>query len=95
MPGSSWLIYGLALGVLSLLMWQFTGDLRITLAMLFGGAVAALLLGCLAWLLLRAVAGRLRDAGLAWRLGSGELFRLVLRTVFGACTDQQSCASSM
>lgn len=75
MPGSSWLIYGLALGVLSLLMWQFTGDLRITLAMLFGGAVAALLLGCLAWLLLRAVAGRLRDAGLAWRLGSGELLK--------------------
>lgn len=75
MPGSSWLIYGLALGVLSLLMWQFTGNLRITLAMLFGGALAALLLGCVAWLLLRAVAGRLREAGLAWRLGSGELLK--------------------
>lgn len=75
MPASSWLIYGLALTVLSLLMWQFTGDLSITLAMLFGGAVAALLLGTLAWLLLRAVAGRLRNASLAWRLGSGELLK--------------------
>ncbi|MEE2798196.1 MAG: FtsX-like permease family protein [Pseudomonadota bacterium] len=75
MPVSSWLIYGLALAVLSLLMWQFTGDLTITLAMLFGGALAALLLGLLAWLLLRAVAGKLREASLAWRLGSGELLK--------------------
>ena len=33
-------------------MWQFTGDLQITLAMIFGGAAAALVLGLLAWLLL-------------------------------------------
>ncbi|CEA06402.1 putative ABC transporter permease [Pseudomonas saudimassiliensis] len=75
LPGSAWLIYGLALSGLSLLMWQFTGNLPMTLAVIFGGALAALLLGSLAWLLLRASANRLRNAGLAWRLGSGQLLK--------------------
>ena len=75
MPGSAWLIYGLALSGLSLLMWQFTGNLAMTLAVIFGGALAALLLGSLAWLLLRASGERLRHASLAWRLGSGQLLK--------------------
>lgn len=75
LPGSAWLIYGLALGGLSLLMWQFTGNLPMTLAVIFGGALAALLLGSLAWLLLQASGRRLRNAGLAWRLGSGQLLK--------------------
>ena len=75
MPSSSWLIYGLALFALCLLMWQFTGDLKLTLSMVFGGAAAALVLGLLAWLLLRTFAGPLGRAGLAWRLGSGELLK--------------------
>lgn len=75
LPSSGWLIYGLALASLTLLMWQFTGDLRITLAVVFGGALAALVLGLAALLLLRTVGGRLRNAGLAWRLGSGQLLK--------------------
>lgn len=75
LPSSGWLIYGLALGGLSLLMWQFTGNLRITLAVVFGGAIAALLLGLVAWALLRVSGNRLRNAGLAWRLGSGQLLK--------------------
>lgn len=75
LPSSGWLIYGLALGGLSLLMWQFTGNLRITLAVVFGGAIAALLLGLVAWALLRLSGNRLRNAGLAWRLGSGQLLK--------------------
>ena len=75
LPGSAWVIYGLALGGLSLLMWQFTGNLPMTLAVIFGGALAALLLGSLAWLLLQASGNRLRNAGLAWRLGSGQLLK--------------------
>ncbi|WP_339843560.1 FtsX-like permease family protein [uncultured Halopseudomonas sp.] len=75
LPSSGWLIYGLALGGLSLLMWQFTGNLRITLAVVFGGALAALLLGLVAWALLRVSGNRLRNAGLAWRLGSGQLLK--------------------
>ncbi|MFT6430343.1 MAG: putative ABC transport system permease protein [Halopseudomonas sp.] len=75
LPSSGWLIYGLALGGLSLLMWQFTGNLRITLAVVFGGAIAALLLGLIAWALLRLSGSRLRNAGLAWRLGSGQLLK--------------------
>ncbi|MEJ6655648.1 MAG: FtsX-like permease family protein, partial [Pseudomonas sp.] len=75
LPGSAWVIYGLALSGLSLLMWQFTGNLPMTLAVIFGGALAALLLGSLAWLLLQASGERLRNAGLAWRLGSGQLLK--------------------
>lgn len=75
MPSSSWFIYGLALLALCLLMWQFTGDLKLTLSMVFGGAAAAVVMGLLAWQLLRAFAGPLGRAGLAWRLGSGELLK--------------------
>lgn len=75
LPGSGWFIYGLALSALSLLMWQFTDNLPMTLAVITGGAIAALLLGILAWLLLRASGDRLRHLGLAWRLGSGQLLK--------------------
>jgi putative ABC transport system permease protein len=75
LPSSGWLIYGLALGALTLLMWQFTGNLGITLAVVLGGAVAVLVLGALAWALLRLVGERLRHAGLAWRLGTGQLLK--------------------
>ncbi|MEH6388365.1 MAG: FtsX-like permease family protein [Pseudomonas profundi] len=75
LPSSAWLIYGLAFGALTILMWQFTGNLQITLAVVFGGAVAALLLGLLAWLLLRLIGQRLRHASLAWRLGTGQLLK--------------------
>lgn len=75
LPGSSWFIYGLALAGLSLLMWQFTGNLPMTLAVIFGGALAAFLLGTLAWLMLRGSSQRLRHLGLAWRLGCGQLLK--------------------
>lgn len=75
LPSSGWVIYGLALTALSLLMWQFTGNLQITLAVVFGGAVAVLIIGALAWGLLRLAGHRLRHASLAWRLGSGQLLK--------------------
>ena len=75
LPASGWLIHGLALGSLALLLWQFTGDAGITLAVLLGGVSSSLLLGLLAWLLLRSIGQRLRHASLAWRLGAGQLLR--------------------
>ena len=75
LPSSGWLIYGLALAALALLMWQFTGNLELTLAVVLGGAVAVLILGALAWALLRLAGQRLRNAGLAWRLGTGQLLK--------------------
>ena len=56
-------------------MWQFTGNLPMTLAVIFGGALAAFLLGTLAWLMLRGSSQRLRHLGLAWRLGCGQLLK--------------------
>lgn len=75
LPSSGWLIYGVALAALSLLMWQFTGNLKLTLAVVLGGAVAVLILGTVAWALLRFAGKRLRNASLAWRLGSGQLLK--------------------
>ena len=75
LPSSGWLIYGLALTSLCLLMWQFTGNLSITLAVVLGGAFAALLLGLVALVLLKVSGNRLRHASLAWRLGSGQLLK--------------------
>lgn len=75
LPSSGWLIYGGALAALALLMWQFTGNLKLTLAVVLGGAAAVVVLGVVAWGLLRLVGRRLRSAGLSWRLGSGQLLK--------------------
>src|SRR5690606_3395113 len=68
-------VTGVQTCALPILMWQFTDNLPMTLAVITGGAIAALLLGILAWLLLRASGDRLRHLGLAWRLGSGQLLK--------------------
>ena len=74
-PLASWLAYACALLALALIMLWLSLDLRLTLALLGGSALAALLLGALCLLALRALRRRLADAGLAWRLGLGPLRR--------------------
>ena len=74
-PLASWLAYACALLALALIMLWLSLDLRLTLALLGGSALAALLLGALCLLALRALRRRLADAGLAWRLGLGQLLR--------------------
>ncbi|HSX71569.1 MAG TPA: FtsX-like permease family protein, partial [Pseudomonas sp.] len=44
-PPSSWLVYGAALAALGLIMWRLSLDLKLTLGLLGGGVLAALLLG--------------------------------------------------
>ena len=44
-PASSWLVYGAALLALGLIMWRLSLDLQLTLALLGGGLITALLLG--------------------------------------------------
>ena len=74
-PLASWLAYACALLALALIMFWLSLDLRLTLALLAGGTLAALLLGGLCLLALRALRRRLAEAGLAWRLGLGQLLR--------------------
>ena len=60
-PSSTWMVYGAALGALGLIMWRLSLDLQLTLALLGGGLITALLLG--GFFLLQNVT---RNEALAW-----------------------------
>ncbi|MBH3338486.1 ABC transporter permease [Pseudomonas mendocina] len=74
-PASSWLVYGAALVALGLIMWRLSLDLRLTLALLGGGLLAAVVLGGLLLLGLQSLRRMLQRAALPWRLGLGQLLR--------------------
>lgn len=75
LPLRAWLVYGAALGAMTLLMGRYTGSATLTLSVLGGAAAALLLLAALAWLLLRASRGLRHGAGVAWRYGLNNLWR--------------------
>jgi len=75
MPPTAWLVYGGALLALLLIMWRLSLDLTLTLSLLGGGLLAALLLGGLLLLSLRGLRRLLARAALPWRLGLGQLLR--------------------
>jgi putative ABC transport system permease protein len=74
-PASSWFVYGLALLALGLIMWRLSLDLKLTLALLGGGLLTALVLGGLLLLGLKSLRRLLANASLPWRLGLGQLLR--------------------
>ncbi|WP_252273270.1 ABC transporter permease [Pseudomonas subflava] len=74
-PPSSWLVYGAALAALGLIMWRLSLDLKLTLGLLGGGVLAALLLGGALLLGMNALRRLLARASLPWRLGLGQLLR--------------------
>ncbi|MDD2723123.1 MAG: FtsX-like permease family protein [Methylovulum sp.] len=74
MPASAWLVYGLALGLIAWLIWQYTDDLPMTATLLGVGAAAVLILGLLVFALLGGLK-RLRVTGLHWRFGLQNLAR--------------------
>ncbi len=80
-PLKGWFIYLFSFGVLALLMERLSLDWHLTLALLGGGVVAALLLGGLIFLLLRTLRALLAEQDVAWRLGLGELLRYPISAV--------------
>ncbi|RJG09621.1 FtsX-like permease family protein [Pseudomonas cavernicola] len=74
-PPSSWLVYGAALLALTLIMWRLSLDLSLTLALLGGGLIAALLLASLLIFALHGLRRLLTRASLPLRLGLGQLLR--------------------
>lgn len=72
---ANWLVQGTALLALGLIMWRLSLNLPLTLALLGGGALAALVLGAALVASLHLLRRWLARAPLAWRLGLGQLLR--------------------
>lgn len=69
LPTSGWLIYGLALGVITLLIARYTQDLRMTVTVIGVGGIALLVLGLLMNGLLAFMSKLLPSLPLVWRFG--------------------------
>jgi len=75
LPSSAWLIYGLALAVISGLIWRYTGDLKMTGTIIGVGALALLVLGGLIAGLLLSSRKLLPHLNLTWRFALQGLSR--------------------
>ncbi len=75
LPVSGWIVYGLALAVIGLLVWQYSNDLKMTVTLLVSGLSVLLLLSLLVYGLLAQIKNCLPRLGLAWRFGLQGLTR--------------------
>ncbi|QPK63482.1 ABC transporter permease [Methylomonas sp. LL1] len=75
MPTTAWLIYGLALAVMSVLVWRYSNDWQMTASILGGGMLVVLILGLLIAGLLRLIRPGLSRLNLTWRFGVQGLLR--------------------
>jgi putative ABC transport system permease protein len=75
LPSNAWLVYGAAVTAIVLLMWRYTDNVTLTLAVLAGATAAGVMLGLLGFFLL--TLGRQLHArvGVAWRFGLNNLWR--------------------
>lgn len=75
MPSSAWLIYGLAIGIIGVLIWRYTDDLKMTVTIIGAGSGALLLLGLLVYGLLVLSRKLLPHLDLTWRFGLQGLLK--------------------
>ncbi|MDD4905196.1 MAG: FtsX-like permease family protein, partial [Methylobacter tundripaludum] len=75
LPSSAWLIYGLAIGIIGVLIWRYTDDLKMTATIIGVGLSSLLLLGLLVYGLLRFSRRLLPHLGLTWRFGLQGLLK--------------------
>lgn len=78
---ATWLLYGSVFIALAALMWQLNLDMRLTVALLLGGAGAAVVLGAGLFFGLKSIRFWLAKRSLAWRLSLGHLLRYPLNSV--------------
>ena len=75
LPAAAWAVYGGAATAVLLLMWRYTGNITLTLAVLSGGVAAAIALAVLAGALLTLSRRLPQRVGVAWRFGLNNLLR--------------------
>ncbi len=78
---ATWLLYGSVFIALAALMWQLNLDMRLTVALLLGGAGAAVVLGAGLFFGLKSIRFWLAKRSLAWRLSLGHLLRYPLNSI--------------
>jgi putative ABC transport system permease protein len=69
LPTSAWLVYGLAFGMIGMLIERYTQDLLMTATILGVGSIALIVLGLLVFWLLRLARKFLPHLNLTWRFG--------------------------
>ena len=75
LPSSAWLIYGLSIGIIGLLIWKYTDDIKMTATLLGVGLMTLLALGLLVYGLLNLARRLLPSMSLTWRFGLQGLLR--------------------
>ena len=75
LPTSAWLIYSFSIGLIGLLIWKYTNDIKMTTAILGGGLLTLLILGLLIYSLLTLAGPLLPSMSLAWRFGLQGLLK--------------------
>lgn len=75
LSSSAWLVYGLALTLISLLIWRYTQDLNMMLTIIGGALATTLLSGALLYVLLLQLRKVLPHVGLSWRIGLQGVLR--------------------
>jgi putative ABC transport system permease protein len=75
LPASAWLVYSLALGIITLLIGRYTQDLKMTITIVGVGLLVLLLLGLLIYGLLAMLAKLLPSLPLVWRFGLQGLLK--------------------
>ncbi|WFP49747.1 ABC transporter permease [Methylomonas sp. EFPC3] len=75
LPGSGWLVYGLAASVVAGLIWRYTGDPKLTFAIIGTGFAVLLILGLAIQGILHLSRRLLPRLGLVWRFGLRGLLR--------------------
>lgn len=81
LPSSGWLVYGLALSVIGLLVWYYTGDLTMTFTVIGIGLLAAVIMAGLAWLLIKSSNKGFGKLDIGWRFGLQSLSRRPATTI--------------
>ncbi len=75
LPTSAWLIYGFSIGLIGLLIWKYTNDIKMTTAILVIGILTLLILGLLIYVLLILARQLLPSMSLPWRFGLQGLLK--------------------
>ncbi|MFW5444014.1 MAG: ABC transporter permease [Methylococcaceae bacterium] len=74
-PVSAWLVYSLALSLVSVLIWRYTQDLKMTGTIIGGGLVTTLVAGVIIYIFLLQSRKILPHMRLSWRFGLQGLLR--------------------